>query len=156
MWAEKVKVVCFVWSAYGISWGCWFLLQQLSEFPTLNPFLGKCGMKKSKLLFCLKINTQYLKDADSYFDVISFPKFQTYILRMLILIPGLVLWNPKTDSISLGEFESKKLFFFYFSWKLVHRVSWRCDCKDSEEGLEAKIKMNNCIKCLLFIYFYGS
>ena len=69
-------------------------------------------MKKSKLLFCLKINTQNLKDADSYFDVISFLKFQTYILRMLILIPGLVLWNPKTDSISLGEFESKKLFFF--------------------------------------------
>ena len=59
IWAEKVKVVCFAWKlAYGISWGCWVLLRHyFSEFPTLNPFLGKFGLKKLKLLVCLKSNT---------------------------------------------------------------------------------------------------
>ena len=52
---------------------------------------------------------QYHKDADSYFDVISFLKFQTLILSMLILILGLVLWSSKPNSIFLGKFESRKL-----------------------------------------------
>ena len=53
------------------------------------------------------MNTQYLKDADSYFDVIM----MLLVLRMLILILGLVLWNSKTNSVSLGKFELKKLNF---------------------------------------------
>ena len=59
IWVEKVKLVCFAWkSAYGISRGRWFLLwHYFCEFPTLNPFLGKFGLGKSKLLVCLKINT---------------------------------------------------------------------------------------------------
>ena len=58
--------------------GCWFLFQQkFSELSTLDPLLGKFGLKKSKL-FVLPENwrTQYLEDVDSYFDI-SFLKFQT-------------------------------------------------------------------------------
>ena len=35
-----------------------------------------------------------------------------------------------------------------------HRVCRAYDCKDTEKGLEKKIKMNNCIKCLLLLHFF--
>ena len=47
-----------------------------SDFPTLNPFLGKFGKKNSKFPFCSKISTQYLEDVDSYSDI-SFPNFRS-------------------------------------------------------------------------------
>ena len=98
------------------------------------------------------IHTQYLENVDSYFDI-SFLKFQTYILRMLILILRLVFWNTKPKSIFWTNL-NKKTWILHFVWKLVHRVSWGCDCKNcknTEQGLGEKIKMSNCIKCLLLI-----
>ena len=60
------------------------------EFPTLNPFLGKFGLKKSKLsVLPENWHTEYLEDAGSYSGIsflsfqpdfysdISFLKFQT-------------------------------------------------------------------------------
>ena len=41
------------------------------------------------------------------------------------------------------------------SW-YTELISWGCDCKDTEVDLEAKIKMNSCIKCLLLLYFHCS
>ena len=77
------------------------------------------------------------------------------ILKMLILILRLVFWNSKPISIFWANL-SRKSWILHFAWKLVHKVSWGCDCKDTEEGLEANIKMNNCIRCLLLLYFYRS
>ena len=87
---------------------------------------------------------EYLEDVDSYFNI-SFLKFQTYISRMLILILRLAFWNSKPKSIFRVNL-SRKSWILHFAWKLVRRVSWGCDCKNTEQGLEAKIKMSNCIK----------
>ena len=51
---------------------------------------------------------------------------------------------------------SRERWILHFAWKLVYRVFWGCDCKNTEEGLEAKIKMNNFIRCFLLLYFYRS
>ena len=42
----------------------------------------------------------------------------------------------------------------FSTWKLVQKVSWGCDYKDTVEGLETK--MYNFIKCFLLLYFYCS
>ena len=75
------------------------------------------------------------------------------ISKMLILILILVFINFKPKSI-LWTNLSRKTWILHFVWKLLHRVSWGCDCKNTEQGLEEKIKMNNCIKCLLLLYLY--
>ena len=98
--------------------------------------------------------TQYLEDVDSYLDI-SFLKFQTYILRMLILILRLVFWSSKPKSDFWTNL-SRKTWILHFAWRLVHRVSGWCDWKNTEQGLEAKIKMINRIKCLLLLYLYCS
>ena len=77
------------------------------------------------------------------------------ISRMLILILRLVFWNSKPIFIFWANL-SRKSWILHFAWNLVHKVSWGCDCQDTEKGLKAKIKMNNCIKCLLLLYFYRS
>ena len=74
-----------------------------------------------------------LENADFYSDI-SFLKFQT-------------------KSFFLANL-SRKSQTLYFLWNLKHRVSWGCDCKDTEKSLKAKIEMNNYIKCLLLLYFY--
>ena len=76
------------------------------------------------------IHTQYLENVDSYFDI-SFLKFQIWILRMLILILRLVFWITKPKS-SFWTNLSRKTWILYFVWKLVHRVPWGCDCKNTE------------------------
>ena len=76
MRAEKVKIVCFARKlAHMMSRGCGFLFRHyFSEFPILNPFLGKFGPKNSKfLVFPENWNTWYLEDADSYSDIIFNP-----------------------------------------------------------------------------------
>ena len=96
------------------------------------------------------------------------------IMSMLILIPIFVLSNFEPNSLGYWFlfwdqfFETrnmnpffrqiwvKKSWILHHAWKLVHRISWGCDCKDIEEGLQAKIKLNNCIKCLLLLYLYRS
>ena len=74
-----------------------------------------------------------LENADFYSDI-SFLKFQT-------------------KSFFLANL-SRKSQTLYFLWNLKHRVSWGCDCKDTEKSLKAKIEMNNYINCLLLLYFY--
>ena len=129
-------------------------------FRISNPksIFGQIWVEKVKVVcFAWKLahkHTQYLEDLDSYFDI-SFLKFQTKISRILILILRLVLWNSKPKSIFWANLSGKS-WILHFTWKLVHWVSWRCDCKNTEQGLEAKITMNNCIKCLLLLYFYHS
>ena len=101
MWAEKIKVVRFVWKlAHRLSRGCWILFQpHFSGFPTLIPFLGKFEPKKSNL-YILPGNwhTEFLEDVDSFSDI-SFLKFQTQISRILIFLPTFVYWNFKVKSI---------------------------------------------------------
>ena len=70
---------------------------------------------------------------------------------MLILILRFVFWNSKPKSIFWTKL-SLKNWILHFAWKLVHRVSGGCDWKNTEQGLEEKIKMINCIKCLLLLY----
>ena len=183
---EKLKVVQFGWKlAHRVSRRCWFLFRHyFSQFPTLNPFLDKFGSKNSKLFILTKNwHTWYIRDADSYSDNIFFElptlisslsKFglkksklfvlsenwhtRTYthsISKMLILISILVFSNFKPKSIFWTNL-SQKTWILHFAWKLVHRVSWGCDCKNTEQGLEKKIKMNNCINCLLLLYLYWS
>ena len=71
IWAKKVNVVQFGWKlAHRVSRQYWFLFRHyFSKFPTLNPFLDKFGLKKSKL-FILTKNwpTWFIEDADSYSD----------------------------------------------------------------------------------------
>ena len=69
IWAKKVKVVQFGWKvAHTVSRQCWFLFRHyFSQFPTLNRFLDKFGLKDSKLFIMTKNwRTLYIEDADSY------------------------------------------------------------------------------------------
>ena len=138
--------------------------------------MAKFGAKTSKLsAFPENLRTQYLQDADSYSDI-SFLNFQPYfhfwvnlsqtikscpfclktgtksISRMFVLILALVFWNSKPKSI-FRENLSQKSQIVYFAWMLAHRVSQECDSQVTEEGLEAKTKMNNWIKCLFLTFF---
>ena len=58
---------------------------------------------------------------------------------MLILILRLVFWNSKPKSIFWTNL-SQKTWILHFAWRPVHRVSWGWDCKNTEQGLEEKIK----------------
>ena len=82
-WAEKFKVVHFDWKlAHMVYRGCWFLFRQyFFELPNLNPFLGKFGLKKSKL-FVLPENWHTRTHTHN-------------ISKMLIFIPILVFSNFK-------------------------------------------------------------
>ena len=69
IWTEKLKVVQFGWKlAHKVSRRCWFLFQHyFSQFPNLNLFLDKFGLKNSKLFILTKNwHTWYIEDADSY------------------------------------------------------------------------------------------
>ena len=84
VWAKKFKVVHFdLKLAHMVYRGCWFLLRQyFFELLTLNPFLGKFGLKK---LFVLPENWH----TRTYTHNIS---------KMLILISILVFSNFKPKS----------------------------------------------------------
>ena len=58
---------------------------------------------------------------------------------MLILILRLVLWNSKPKSIFWPNL-SRETSILHFAWKLLHTVSWGCDWKNTEQGLEEKIE----------------
>ena len=139
--------------------GCWFLFQQyFSELSTQDPLLGKFGPKKSKL-FVLSENwhtrtcTQSISKMLILISILVFPNFK--LLKMLILILRLVYWNSKPKSIFRTNL-SRKIWILYFAWKLVHRFSWGFDCRNTEQSLEEKIKMDNYIKFLLLLYLYCS
>ena len=136
IWGEKIKVVQFGWKlAHRMSRRCWFSFgHYFSQFRTLNPFLDKFGLKKSKL-FVLPENWHTCTYTHS-------------ISKMLILISILVFWNSKPKSIFWTNL-SQKIRILHFAWKLVDKVFWGCDCMNKEQGLEEKIKMNNYIKCFV-------
>ena len=79
---QKSKNWPFDWKlSHIVSRRCWFVFQhQFSEFPTLNLFSGKFGLKNQSCSSYLKIGPR----------VIS---------KMLILIPILVFWISKPKSI---------------------------------------------------------
>ena len=85
-----------------VSRRCWFLFQHyFSEFPTLNPLLGKFEPKKSKLSILSKNwHTEYLEDSDFYSDI-SFLNFQTQIHFWVELGPesgiGCFVWCSCTS-----------------------------------------------------------
>ena len=76
--------------------GCWFLFQYLfSEFLNQNPFLGKFGLKKSKLsILPENWHTDYLEGADSYCDI-----------NFLIFQPRIHFW------VNLGWKSQSSLFW---------------------------------------------
>ena len=102
IWTKKVKVPRYAWKlAYIVSRGYWFLFRHLlSEFSTLNPFLGKFGPKKLKLSLLLENwHSWYLGRADSYSGV-KFSKFRPQ--------------NP-----FLSKLEPKKHSLFILIWDLT-------------------------------------
>ena len=116
------------------SWHTWYLggvysksTLRFLQFRPQNPFLGKFGLKKSKLsILPENWNTEYGEDADSY------------------------------SNINFLNFQAKSIFRQSWAKKVeFYKIFWRCGCKDPEEGLGA-IKINNCLKCLLLLYFYHS
>ena len=149
MWAQKVKVVHFVWKlVHIVSQRCWFRIQTL-KFRPQNPFLGKFGSKYSKFSV-LSENwcTEYLKDADSKSRVRflklwpqnSFvrnlgPKIQIRssclkigthsISRMLIRHPDLHFWILTPKSIC-WQIWAQRFKFVSFVWKLVYIASQGC------------------------------
>ena len=62
----------------------------------------------------------------------------------MILILALVFWISKPKSILCANLSGKK-FFSTLPGSWYARVSRGCDCKNTDQGLEAKIKINNCI-----------
>ena len=135
--------------------------------------MGKFVSKKSSYLSCLKMDTLSIfawkmaytathththTPSHIHTDTHTHTHIHTHaesISSILILILRLVFWNSKPISIFWANL-SRKSWILHFSWKQVHEVSWGCNCKDTEEGFEASIKMNNCTKCLLRLYFYRS
>ena len=73
---------------------------------------------------------------------------------MLILIPTLVFWisNPKSIFTQIWV-EKVEFFTLPESWYTEYLED--VISKNTEHGLEEKIK-NDCIKCLLLLYFYRS
>ena len=149
----------------------------------LNPLLDKFEPKNSKLFILIENwHTWYIEDADSYSDNsflncqpksifgqiwaekvkavcfawnLAHPHIHTQYLEDVDFISILVLWNSKPKSIFWPNL-SRKTSILHFAWKLVYRVPWGCDCTNKKQGLEEKIKMNNCNKCLLLLYLYRS
>ena len=72
-----------------------------------NSIFWQIWAEKFKSVFPENWHTEYLQDVDSYSDI-SFLKFQTSILKMLIFILTLVFWNSKPKSIFWGKFKSAK------------------------------------------------
>ena len=61
IWVKKVKAGHFDWKfSHRVSQACWLVFRhQFSEFPTLNLFLGKFGLKSQSCSFYLKIITSF-------------------------------------------------------------------------------------------------
>ena len=123
---------------------------------TLDPLLGKFGLKKSKL-FVLPENwhtrtcTHNISKMLILISILVFLSFKPKSWGCWFLFGRLVFWNSKPKSIFWLNL-SKKTWILHCAWKLIHRVSSGCDWKNTEQGLEEKIKMINCIKCLLLLY----
>ena len=96
------KLSCQSWKlAYSVPRRCWFLLRHYySQFPTLNPFLDKFGLKNSNF-FILTENwhTWYVEDADSYSG------------------NSFLIANPKSI---FGQIWAEKVKAVCFAWKLAH------------------------------------
>ena len=102
IWAQKFKVVCFVWKlVHIVSQGCWFRIRlRFLKFWPQNLFWANLGQKCQSFSFCLKIDTHVLS-------------------RLLILVPTLIFWISKLKSI-FGQ------VVVYFDWQLTHMVYWGC------------------------------
>ena len=72
-----------------------------------NSIFWQIWAEKFKTVYPENLHTEYFQDVDSYSDI-SFLKFQTSILKMLIFILTLVFWNSKPKSIILGKFKATK------------------------------------------------
>ena len=74
---------------------------------------------------------------------------------MLILIPTLVFWISNSKSI-FTQIWAEKVEFFTLPESWYTEYLEDVISKNTEHGLEEKIKKNDCIKCLLLLYFYRS
>ena len=117
--------------------------------------MGKFGPKKSQWFVSPETwHTEYLEDVSSYSDI-SFWNSKPKSRGSLIFILTLVFWNSWPKSIFWKNL-SQKIWTVCLVWKLIHILSQGCDWRDTEEGLKAKAKMNNGVKCLLLLYFVAA
>ena len=107
----------------------------VSEFPILNPCLGKFGPKKSKLsVLPENWHTWYLEDAGSTLNpFLGKPRSKVpnhhfllklgtqSILKMLILIPILVFSISNLKFIFV-QIWAENVKVFRFAWKLAYRL----------------------------------
>ena len=108
IWAKKFKVALFAEKlAHMVSRGYWFLFRHwFSEFPTLNPFLGKFRMKKSKL-FVFAWKLAHMVSWRCWFRI------RTYIFE--ILTPQFIFFEiPTPKFIIWGSLDQKSIFWFMF------------------------------------------
>ena len=151
IWAQKLKVVRFVWKlVHIVSQGCWFRIQiYIFEISTPKSIFGQFGPKIQSSLFSLKIGTHSISrmlisspdigfrnfDPKIHLEANLGPKSQRCpfclkngthgISSMLILIPN--YFSEFQILISfLGKFGPKKVKVVRFNWKLVHMLSWKC------------------------------
>ena len=104
-------------------------LDDVDSYSNPKSIFGKSWAEKVKAvsftwkLVHTRIHIQYLEDVNSYFDI-SFLKFQTKILRVLILILKLVFWNSKPKSIFLKNLSQETwiLYFEYFEEDVIVRI----------------------------------
>ena len=137
------------------SWHTWCLKETgsysdisfLNFSPKIN-FWGNLGQKSHRCRFFLKIGTRGI-----FWMLILIPTFVFSNFKPKSLGYWFLFWDYFFEIPNVNPFLSRIL---HFACKLEHRISWGCDCKDREEGLQAEIIMNNCIKCLLLLYLYCS
>ena len=125
------------------NWHIWYNkdADSFSEFPTLNPFLGKSGLKKSKLFFFPENwhthTYTYTQSLSKMLTLISILVFQN--LKSKSWGFWFLFWDKFSEIPNLysffGQIWVKKSWIFHFAWKLVHRVSWGYDYKNTEQSL---------------------
>ena len=122
-------------------------------------------MSKSKSIFG-QIWAEKVKAVLFFLKIDKHAHTHTESWRILILISILVFSKFKPKSwgcwFLFSDYFSKISNLNLFSEQIwvekpeFSTLSGRCDYKNAEQGLEKKIKMNNCIKCLLLLYIYHS
>ena len=130
-----------------------FVFIDITKFPTC--FAGHEIIKCCKAEYLMtnwpfqtKTHTQI--HTHKLISILVFSNFKPKISRMLILILGLVFWNSKPKSISWANL-SRERWILHFAWKLVNKVSWGCDCKNTEEGLLEKYRGSACCSYVFIV-----
>ena len=143
IWAQKFKVVCFLWKlVHIVSQGWWFWIQT-RNFDLKIHFWANLGLNIQSCLFHLKVGAWGISrmlipngnldfwnfDPKFHFLANLGPKSQSCLFCLRIdthSISRMQVPNPDLDFWNFDLKFGPKKSVFRFVWKLVHMVSQGC------------------------------